>query len=91
MRRRIGVLVAVTALVLAACSGDDSSVATGGPLTQPATEDGLRAAVTKAGEGVLAKDAAGTYALLSARCQGLLTQAEWASQLIVGIGLLEAF
>jgi hypothetical protein len=89
--RWVAIVVLAAALVAASCSGDDSAVTSGGAATQPATEAGLRAAVTKAGEGVIHNDAAGTYQLLSAACRAKVSQSEWAKQLLVATGLIEAF
>lgn len=85
------VLAVVLVLGVAACSGEDSSVTSGGPATQAADEAGLRAAVTKAGEGLLASDASATYELLSKECQAKVSKSEWAAQLLIGVGFLEAF
>jgi hypothetical protein len=89
--RWVAIVVLAVALAAVSCNGDDSAVTSGGAATQPATEAGLRAAVTKAGEGVLAKDAAGTYQILSAACRAKVSQSEWASELLVSTGLIEAF
>ena len=97
-RGRWGVTLLAGALVLAACGGDDAGVGTGttasgsGSITeQPATAEGLEAAVRAANEALLSGDVVDAYSVLTARCRATVSQAEWAAQLTIARGFLEAF
>lgn len=84
MRIMRGSFPLVLVLVMSSCGGGGAGV------TQPATEEGLRAAVAGWATAFI-ENPASTYGMLSAECRKEVTRSEWAGQMLFAVGMLQSF